>query len=169
MSWSTRRLTGSDADAYRTLRIDGLRNSPASFGSSLAEEIDKPAASWVERLEKGYIFGLFGADALVGTAGFYREAMQKSTHRGHLVGVYLRPDARGRGGADLLIAAVIAEARNHVLQLHLAVTQHNGTARRLYERHGFVTYGEDPRGLLVDGVFYDDYLMVLRLDEGSGK
>ena len=45
----------------------------------------------------------------------------------------------------------------------------SATASRLYERHGFVTYGEDPRGLKVDGVFYDDYLMVLRLDEGSGK
>lgn len=169
MSWSTRRLVGADAEAYRTLRIDGLRNSPASFGSSLAEEIDKPAAAWVDRLEKGFIFGLFEADALVGTAGFYREAMRKSAHRGHLVGVYLSPAWRGRGGADLLIAAVIAEARNHVLQLHLAVTQDNPTARRLYERQGFVIYGEDPRGLLVDGVFYDDYLMVLRLDEGSGK
>jgi RimJ/RimL family protein N-acetyltransferase len=169
VSWSTRRLTASDAEAYRLLRIEGLQNSPASFGSSLAEEIDKPASAWVDRLDKGFVFGLFDADALVGTAGFYREAMLKSAHRGHLVGVYLTPSARGRGGSDLLIAAVIDEARKHVLQLHLAVTQDNPTARRLYERHGFVTYGEDPRGLKVDGVFYDDYLMVLRLDEGSGK
>ena len=43
------------------------------------------------------------------------------------------------------------------------------SACRLYERHGFVTYGEDPRGLNVDGRFSDDYLMVLRLDEGSRK
>lgn len=169
MSWTTRRLAAADADAYRLLRIEGLQNSPASFGSSLAEEIDKPAAAWVDRLDKGFIFGLFDAEALVGTAGFYREAMLKSVHRGHLVGVYVSPGWRGRGGADLLIAAVIAEARNHVLQLHLAVTQDNDRARRLYERQGFVTYGEDPRGLKVDGVFYDDYLMVLRLDEGSGK
>ncbi|HEV2513899.1 MAG TPA: GNAT family N-acetyltransferase [Devosia sp.] len=169
MSWTTRRLTAADADAYRRLRIEGLQNSPASFGSSLAEEVDKPAAAWVERLDKGFVFGLFDADTLVGTAGFYREAMKKSAHRGHLVGVYLSPGSRGRGGADLLIAAVIAEARNHVLQLHLAVTQDNPRARRLYERQGFVIYGEDPRGLKVDGVFYDDYLMVLRLDEGSGK
>ncbi|WP_156342906.1 GNAT family N-acetyltransferase [Devosia sp. A16] len=49
------------------------------------------------------------------------------------------------------------------------MTKDNDRARRLYERHGFVIYGEDPRGLKVDGVFYDDYLMVLRLDEGSGK
>lgn len=41
--------------------------------------------------------------------------------------------------------------------------------RRLCERHGFVTYGEDPHGLRVDGFFYDDYLMVPRLDEGGGR
>ena len=92
---------------------------------------------------------------------------QNTAHRGHLVGVYLTPSARGRGGSDQLIAAVIAEARNHVLQLHLAVTQSNLAARRLYERHGFAIYGEDPRRLTVDGVFFDDYLMVLRLDRGQ--
>ena len=169
MSWTTRRLAAADAEAYRSLRIEGLKLSPASFGSSLAEEIDMPASAWAERLDKGFAFGLFDARALVGIAGFYCEGMRNTEHRGQLVGVYLTPAARGRGGADLLIATVIAEARNHVLQLHLAVTQSNPTARRLYERHGFVTYGEDPRGLKVDGVFYDDYLMVLRLDEGSGK
>ena len=169
MSFEVRRLVASDAEAYRTLRIEGLRDSPASFGSSLAEEIDRPPSAWTDRLDKGFVFGLFDAAALVGTAGFYREAMLKSAHRGHLVGVYLTPPSRGKGGSDLLIAAVIAEARNHVLQLHLAVTQDNPRARRLYERHGFTIYGEDPRGLKVDGIFYDDYLMVLRLDEGSGK
>jgi RimJ/RimL family protein N-acetyltransferase len=169
VSWTTRRLAATDAEAYRALRLEGLKSSPSSFGSSLGEEIDRPAAAWAERLDKGFVFGLFDADVLVGTAGFYRDTMRNTAHRGHLVGVYLTPAARGRGGSDLLIAAVVAEARNHVLQLHLAVTQSNPTARRLYERHGFVTYGEDPRGLKVDGVFYDDYLMVLRLDEGSGK
>ena len=169
MNWTTRRLTASDAEAYRTLRIEGLTLSPASFGSSLAEEGTQPIEVFAGRLERSFIFGLFDGAALVGTAGFYRETNSNSAHRGHLIGVYLSPASRGRGGADLVIAAVIAEARNHVLQLHLAVTQDNPTARRLYERQGFVIYGEDPRGLKVDGVFYDDYLMVLRLDEGSGK
>ena len=169
MTFEVRRLTGADAVAYRGLRIEGLTLSPASFGSSLAEEQHRTASDWAGRLDKGFVFGLFEAGLLVGVAGFYREGMRNTEHRGHLVGVYLQPIARGRGGADLLIAAVIDEARRHVLQLHLAVTQSNHAARRLYERHGFATYGEDPRGLRVDGVFYDDYLMVLRLDEGSGK
>ncbi len=169
MTFEVRRLVASDAQAYRTLRIEGLTLSPSSFGSSLAEEAEMPASAWAERLDRSFVFGLSEAGALVGIAGFYCEAMRNTRHRGHLVGVYLTPSARGRGGSDLLIAAVIAEARNHVLQLHLVVTQSNRAARRLYERQGFVIYGEDPRGLKVDGVFYDDYLMVLRLDEGSGK
>jgi RimJ/RimL family protein N-acetyltransferase len=164
VTFEVRRLTASDAEAYRAIRIEGLTLSPASFGSSLAEEGERTAADWAERLEKGFAYGLFDKAALVGVAGFYREAMRNTEHRGHLVGVYLTPAARGKGGSDQLLAAVIAEARNHVVQLHLAVTKSNDAARRLYERHGFMIYGEDPRGLRVDGVFHDDYLMVLRLD-----
>jgi len=169
VSLRARRLTPSDAEAYRTIRIEGLTVAPEAFGSSLEEEGDRPLTFFDERLERSFTFGLFDGERLVGTAGFYRETQRKSAHRGHLVGVYLKPDIRGQGGGGLLLAAVIEEARRHVLQLDLVVTKSNERARRLYERHGFVVYGEDPRGLLVDGVFHDDYLMVLRLDEGSGK
>ncbi len=122
MTFAVRRLTASDAEAYRVLRIEGLTLSPSAFGSSLADEKHRPASDWAERLDKGFAFGLFEAGALVGVAGFYREAMRNTEHRGHLVGVYLTPRARGRGGSDHLIASVIGEARKHVLQLHLSVT-----------------------------------------------
>ena len=164
MSFSARRLIAADAEAYRALRLEGLQNSPESFGATYAEEAEKPASSFTERLEKDFYFGLFDGETLVGTAAFFREGMAKVAHRGKLIGVYLTPSARGKGNASLVIDAVIEEARKHVLQLHLAVIQQNEKARRLYERHGFRIYGEDPRGLHADGVFYDDYLMVLRLD-----
>jgi ribosomal protein S18 acetylase RimI-like enzyme len=160
---AARRLIASDAEAYKAIRIEGLTLVPEAFGSSLAEEGDRPLQFFVERLERSFMFGVFKGETLAGTAGFYREPNTKSAHRGHVVGVYLKPDFRGMGGGSLLLAAVIEEARRHVLQLHLVVTRTNERARRLYERHGFRIYGEDPRGLLVDGVFHDDYLMVLRL------
>ena len=169
MTLAARRLIASDAEAYRAIRIEGLPLAPEAFGSSLVEEGDRPLQFFVDRLERSFMFGLFEGAALVGTAGFYREPNTKSALRGHVVGVYLKADFRGLGGGNLLLAAVIQEARRHVLQLHLVVTQTNERARRLYERHGFRIYGEDPRGLQVEGIFHDDYLMVLRLDEGSGK
>jgi RimJ/RimL family protein N-acetyltransferase len=67
----------------------------------------------------------------------------------------------------VLFETLIAAARSRVAQLHLAVTTDNEPARRLYERFGFQITGTDPRGLRVEGRFYDDYLMILRLDEGS--
>jgi RimJ/RimL family protein N-acetyltransferase len=169
LTLSARRLTAADAEAYREIRIEGLTNDPASFGSTLEEEAGRPDSFWTGRLNNSFMFGLFDGEALVGSAGFYLETQEKVRHRGHLVGVYLRASARGKGAAAILLAAVIEEARRHARQLHLAVTQDNDRARRLYERMGFVIYGEDPRGLRVGDRYYDDYLMVLRLDEGSAE
>lgn len=167
MSLSARRLGTADALAYRDIRLEGLKNEPAAFGSTYDREVPRSPAQWEEQLGRNFTFGVFEDADLVGVATFIPEQLEKTAHRAHLVAVYVRPAARGKGASRVLFEALIAEARNHVVQLHLAVTSHNEPARRLYERFGFWVYGTDPRGLKVDGRFYDDYLMVLRLDEGS--
>ena len=53
--------------------------------------------------------------------------------------------------------------------LYLQVTQANLPAVRLYERMGFVVYGKDPAGLMVDGVMHEDYLMMLRLGDKAAE
>jgi RimJ/RimL family protein N-acetyltransferase len=40
----------------------------------------------------------------------------------------------------------------------------NGSARRCYERCGFVPYGIEPLATCVEGKYYDEVLMSLRLD-----
>jgi ribosomal protein S18 acetylase RimI-like enzyme len=81
--------------------------------------------------------------------------------------MYVAPEARGQRIGERLIEATVAFACtiDGVLQVHLAVTSHNTSAKRLYERMGFVRYGIDPRVLVVDGVGYDEDLMVLMLDD----
>jgi RimJ/RimL family protein N-acetyltransferase len=167
LSFLARRLGPEDWLAYRDIRLEGLENEPAAFGSTLARETPKTQAQWAEQLGRNFTFGVFEGPDLVGVATFIPEELEKTAHRAHLLAVYLRPAARGRGASRALFEALIAEARKRVAQLHLAVTTDNAPARRLYERFGFEIYGTDPRGLRVDGRYYDDYLMVLRLDEGS--
>jgi GNAT superfamily N-acetyltransferase len=55
-----------------------------------------------------------------------------------LVSMYVRPQARGRGVGEALVAAVArwAEAQG-AKSLHLWVTETNAPARLLYERLGF--------------------------------
>lgn len=167
MNWTTRRLGANDALSYRDIRLEGLLSEPASFGSDYAREVDRTEPEWASQLGANFSFGVFDGDDLVGIATFVPETMEKVRHRAHVVAVYVKPEARGKGASRALFEILIESARREVLQLHLVVTMHNERARRFYEHFGFGIYGTDPRGLKVEGRFYDDYLMVLRLDEGS--
>jgi ribosomal protein S18 acetylase RimI-like enzyme len=167
VSLTVRRLNASDAAAYQVIRLEGLQFSPQSFGSSYEQETTKPLAELVAQLSSNATFGAFDVEGLCAVATWYPETMLKTRHRGHVVAVYATPRARGTGAAKAVMRMLIEDARQQVAQLHLVVTQDNGRAVRFYESFGFQIYGSDPRGLKVEGRYYDDYLMVLRLDEGS--
>jgi ribosomal protein S18 acetylase RimI-like enzyme len=163
VSFIVRRLEGADAALYREIRLEGLRTDPASFGATLEDDAAVTEDGWRSRLEQNFAAGVFEGEELLGIAGFIVERGAKVKHRGHVVGVYVREAARGRGAAGPLLAAVIEAARPHVTFLYLQVTQQNTRAVRFYERAGFTIYGRDPGGLVVDGTMYEDYLMMLRL------
>ncbi|MGE8367843.1 GNAT family N-acetyltransferase, partial [Cupriavidus sp.] len=48
-------------------------------------------------------------------------------------------------------------------QLNLCVNAENTAAKQLYESLGFATFGIEPRAMVVDGRFYDEQHMVLKL------
>jgi len=66
----------------------------------------------------------------------------------------------GRGIARALIQTLIEDARDDGLELLvLTVTEGNGSARRLYERCGFRSFGIEPRAIKVDGrAFAKDHM-----------
>ena len=74
---------------------------------------------------------------LLGVGGFARFAGDKLDHKGLVWGMYVRPEARGRGVADALMRALIEHARGCVCLLQLTVMADNARARAFYERHGF--------------------------------
>ena len=169
MSYTVRRLSADDAAAYRAIRLEGLKDAPDAFGASLAEDAALSDEDWRTRLTRNFAYGVFAGGELGGIAGFYVESGAKTRHRGHLVGVYTRPAFRGTGASRQLLAEVIGEAGKHVQFLYLQVTQKNLPAVRLYERMGFVVYGKDPGGLMVDGVMHEDYLMMLPLQARAAE
>jgi ribosomal protein S18 acetylase RimI-like enzyme len=163
MAFSVRRLGADDVAVYRDIRLEGLRLDPISFASTLDEEAAMPDDDFRGRLARNFTFGVFDGVELVGMATYYIEAGTKTEHRGHVVGVYVRPGARGTGAATLLLETLMASASERLAFLYLVVNQANGRARRFYERLGFTTYGRDPGGLMVDGVLHEDNLMMLAL------
>ena len=81
--------------------------------------------------------------------------------------MYVRSIARGTGLGKQLVAAVLDHARGRVEMVQLTVVSENVAAHRLYCAMGFVEYGFEKRALKQNGRYYDEYLMVKFLDEGS--
>lgn len=85
-----------------------------------------------------------------------------------VIAVYLRPEARGQGGAVRLLDALAAAARAEgLLQLELEVADWNAPAITAYKRAGFRRTGVMPRAMRDGARFTDDLVMVLPLD-GDG-
>lgn len=160
-----RLLRPDDAGAYRTLRLQALRDHPEAFGASHEDEAARSLDMTTRRLDGGplnCVFGAFAGDDLVGTAGFIvPDRSAKSRHKGLLVGVHVSPAHRGRALGRRLVAAVIDHARAHVVLLQAGVGVDNAPALRLYESLGFRHYGLEDKALRVDGVFVDEALIVL--------
>lgn len=163
-----RRLTPADAEAFRTLRLAGLAESPEAFGSSpdVASEHDLETirARLSPELSQA-VFGAFaraaGEKSLVGVVGLQRPTHPKGRHRGHVWGMYVAPANRRNGLAGALMGTLIAYAERleGLAWLDLGVGVANDPARRLYESLGFNAWGLERDALRVGGVRVDELHM----------
>jgi ribosomal protein S18 acetylase RimI-like enzyme len=164
---SVRQLVAADAAAFRAVRLEGLLANPEAFGSTYEAESKGTIADSEASIGRNYIAGAFVDGELAGVAGFYVLNGPKVGHRGTIWGVYVRETQRGRGLGRVLIEHILNHAKGLVLQVHLTIVAENAAARSLYEGLGFAVYGTEPRSLRVGERFYDEHLMVRRLDEAA--
>ena len=155
-----RRLLPADAALYRDIRLEALRLSPEAFGSAYETENVHPVGWFAERLAHGAaIMGAFRGGELAGIVGFIAAQGPKQQHKGMLVGMYVRQQARCAGVGRLLVESALELAVQSVELVQLAVVKGNEPACRLYQRAGFVEYGLEKHALKIDGRYYDDILM----------
>lgn len=146
-----RLLTAADRPAFRTLRARALREDPASFGRTAEEEagVERlPMEASLEAPEPAtFLLGAERDGALVGLCGTWQGQTAKTRHTAEIVSVYVAPEARGMGvGAALVAEALARLARAGIAVAKLTVAEESLSARRLYERLGFATYGREPAG-----------------------
>jgi ribosomal protein S18 acetylase RimI-like enzyme len=169
-----RRLQRADAEVFRALRLEALRDSPTAFGTSHHEEAAQPLEWFAAALDAAagrQLFGAFVDGQLVGMVGVGREPAAKERHRAVIRSMFVSPQVRGRGIATALLstALAVADAMPGVWQVTLTVTRGNDAAISLYSRHGFVPYGTLPASLQVDGTYYDDVLMIRQRPDPSAE
>jgi ribosomal protein S18 acetylase RimI-like enzyme len=164
-----RLLTPDDAEAFWHLRVEALRNDPASFADSTEEHLKTTVETARAHLSNNdpasnFIIGAFEDGKLIGTAAFFRRPNNKERHKGHIWGVYVRPESRGQGVASGLMKEIVRRAREiDGLEQITLVASANLPAQRLYKSLGFESYGLEPHSLKIDTEYVDDVLMILRL------
>jgi ribosomal protein S18 acetylase RimI-like enzyme len=160
-----RRLSGGDAESYRTLRHEALLKNPEAFSSSYEDEMNYEASDYRQRLDSTltYTYGAFDGIQLVGVVTLVPEGKFKLKHRANIFAMYVTSSQRGRGfGRELVKTAIQqAEELENVEQIYLTVNASNEPARKLYSSLGFKTYGVDKKAMVIDGTYHDEELMVL--------
>lgn len=167
-----RKLTASDGETFRDFRIEMCRESPeafsdtpeevAAFSDEKVKSTTTPSAVYPEK----FILAAFEGERLLATVAFHREENFKARHRGWIWGVYVRPEARGRGISRQLMKQVIEEtSRIDGLEiLGLVVSSTQTGARTLYASLGFITTGLFLDAYKFDeGHYVDHEIMMLRL------
>ena len=164
-------LNAQDKQAYRTIRLNALKNSPESFGSSYEEEVAFDLDRFTKRITKpnSCTFGAFEGHKLGGICNVSFQPRKKMNHRADIFSMYVEPEFRGKGVGKALIERADKSAleRKTVQQIYLTVVSSNQKAKSLYESFGFKTYGVDRRAMRYNGNFYDHDLMVLFLKESE--
>ncbi len=166
-----RKLVPDDVSQIRPLRLRGLAEHPEAFGSSVEEEKQRPEEAFVERMKSeeaigNFMFGAFDKnDQLMGMVGFHRQDHFKQQHKGFIWGMYVAGEHQGKGIGRRLLEAAIEEVKDRpgLEELLLQVASVNEGARKMYESLGFKKYAVEVRSLKVDGVYYDEDFMSLKL------
>jgi len=160
-----RLLTVKDAALFRKVRLRACREEPDAFLEAY-EEIAKISVTGSRRYFKnGWISGAFNAEALVGITGLYRHKGIKVQHKGTLWGVYVAPEARGRGIARHLIKMVLNEAAHAGLELvHLTTNVKTPLTIELYKSLGFEPWGVEKHIMKLPDHYVDDVVMTKYLN-----
>ena len=135
-----RATTITDWQALREIRLQALRDAPYAFGSTHTREAAFGADEWRQRATRDGSFLAFLPE--VGPAGL-GGAYLAAPDTAELIGMFVRPQARGCGVGEAIIDAVLGWAgRKGATAMHLWVTETNKAARVLYERCGFTVTAE---------------------------
>jgi RimJ/RimL family protein N-acetyltransferase len=164
-----REANPADAVRFRQLRLEALQDSPIAFTADYQRNLNHPSKYWEDLLtmqaDESTIFLAEYDNHLLGMTGIARGSSPKTRHGAWIWGVYVTPEWRGLRIADELIYSCFDWAKSRRIVLaKLGVAAVNEPAIRCYERCGFKTYGTEPRAVLYEGEYYDEYLMSVDLD-----
>jgi len=145
-TYSIRRFSAGDMDAYRPMRLEALQKECGMFGNSYEQEAAFTDAQWLERLTNTNkaCFGLYSGNELIGITGITSDGYAPGL--AYMTQSYIRKQYRGRGLSGLLYEARLQWAKEHnIKQLIIGHRKNNLASKHANQRYGFVYTHSEPR------------------------
>lgn len=131
-----------DWERVRGLRLRALADAPDAFWTTLEQEQEVTGEQWRERLASARAATLLAVSEQGDVGLVVVHPSTWAVGDAGLAAMWVAPEARGTGTADLLVNAALEWARAAAFpRVRLWVNDANATAGRLYARHGFVPTG----------------------------
>jgi acetyltransferase len=141
-------------------------NAGAGVGFLRPLALDEAAVFWRATIADPVALTLAARDGgrIVGTVRLVLAGQANGRHRADVAKLLVHPDARRRGVAEALMAALEDLARTHGRTTLVLDTETGGQAEHLYERWGWSRVGEIPEyALTADGVLASTTVLTKRL------
>lgn len=140
-------LTPANWELYKSVRLNSLRDTPDSFGSTYDQEITLSDAEWQSRLDLKFrdidalplVAELDGQPIGVAWGLIHKPDLRIA----HIYQMWVSPELRGKGIAKSVLREIEAWAISRGCDLMaLAVTTSNEAAVNLYKTFGFINAGQ---------------------------
>lgn len=152
-------------EQYKRFFTMGLTHDEEFFRITPADEADAPFPT--KDNNESFTLGAYIDNELAGIVSFIRDGAdrEKLRHKGTLLRMYVSGSNRGKGIAKKLIEVLIEKVKSleGVEQINLTVMDQNETAKKMYEKFGFTTYGSECNAIKWKGKYFTENQMVLKL------
>jgi ribosomal protein S18 acetylase RimI-like enzyme len=158
----------SEAEAYKALRLDGLKKNPTAFANSYEQMAARSIDDIMAELRANIVVGvLIEETELIGVGGIRREEAGKMNHKGIVYGNYVSQNARRRGVGRLIMqelenrarAAAPTELLPAFEELQLRVVEGTEAAIKLYHSLGFTQFGFAPRAIRYEDKYIGEHYL----------
>lgn len=149
-----RRLSQGEAEVYRHIRLESLRESPEAFATTYDSALNRNEESWRAQANSGAqgddraIIIVLDDDRAIGLAALYRDTGDSTT--GDLLQMWIAPSHRGGPTAAALLDHLFRWASERgFVSIRAEVTPGNLRALRFYEKHGFRPISSESSGTVL--------------------
>ncbi len=150
----------------REVRLAALRDSPATFASTLDQELTLGERDWRQRAMSAAWFVARTGGQPSGLVAVFPVPGDHPATKWHLISMWVSPRARGRGVAALLVDAASGHAAAAGGQrLTLWVADGNDRAHAFYLRAGFRPTGQRQTYRRADRSEFEEAELALELAE----